>query len=74
TFKDHTSTDRIEIQYPLGHPKRSKDTMMEIVKKFRQNAQGQLSNTKIDQVVELFNDKDALLSTSLATLFDMLEP
>lgn len=49
-YKDGTSTDRVEIEYPLGHPRRREEAMPVIQQKYRDNI---ASHLPIEQCVQL---------------------
>lgn len=57
-FSDGSSSDRIEVEYPLGHRRRRQESQQPLIDKFRNNAGKILGETKTEQLLELFLDPD----------------
>ncbi len=56
-FQDGTSTDEIEIRYPIGHRTRRKQAVPLLGEKFAMNLQSTFGNSDYSQkVLDLFND------------------
>ena len=53
-FRDGTTSQRIEIEYPLGHPRRRDEGIPLLKQKFRANLAGRLSERQCQAIVELF--------------------
>lgn len=51
-FTDGTFTDRIEIEYPLGHRRRRAEALPLLREKFRTNAATQFSSDRIDELTK----------------------
>lgn len=67
-FKDGTSTENVEVEYPLGHRRRRAESIPEIEKKFRHNIGTQFSESHIELVM------NACLRTSLEEFASMTVP
>jgi len=52
-FKGGTSTDRIEINYPLGHRRRREEGISLLIDKFKNNLATQFSQDRIEQIMNI---------------------
>ena len=59
-FKDGSSTDRIQVDYPIGHRKRREEGIPVLVKKFEKSIAGKLSDSQVESLNELFADQARL--------------
>jgi 2-methylcitrate dehydratase len=73
-FTDGTSTEKVGIEYPLGHRRRRDEAKPVLVEKFRSNAATRLDDTKVQRLVESFGDQSALESMAIDELMDLLVP
>jgi 2-methylcitrate dehydratase len=64
-FSDGGRTERIEIEYPLGHRRRRGEARPLLFEKFRANATTRLSPSSVKRLVELFEDPAQLDATAL---------
>jgi len=71
TFADGTQTDRVEVEYPLGHRRRRTEARPALIEKFRENARTRIKNA--DQIIALFQDPAELDSTPVPQLIDSLQ-
>lgn len=69
-FTDGTATDRVEIEYPLGHRRRREESKPELVRKFRQNVATRLTETATRALTEQFADGSRLDATPVHELVD----
>ena len=60
TFTDGQSSQRVEIEYPLGHRLRREESRPALLDKFVKNASTQLAPEAVSSLVELFQDTDQL--------------
>jgi 2-methylcitrate dehydratase len=74
TFTDGTSTEKIVVEYPLGHRRRRDEAKPILVEKFRTNVATRLDDTKVDLLTDLFSDQAALGATPVDELMDLLVP
>ncbi len=56
-FKDGSSTDRIEINYPIGHRLRREEGIPVLLKKFEDAIASHLSAKKVRKILELTKDQ-----------------
>jgi len=59
-FKDGTSTEKIEVEYPIGHRRRRQEGLPLLVDKFRQNAQTRFSENQVAELLGLFDHVERL--------------
>lgn len=72
-FKDGTSTNKIDIDYPVGHRKRRKEGIPLLINKFKNNVTTRFPKGKSEEIFEVLNDFNKLTSTSVNTFTDMTE-
>jgi len=73
-FKDGTSTDRVEVEYPIGHRRRRPEGIPKLIEKARHNLATQLPKGKVEALLELFLDRSRLEATPVPSLMQMLQP
>ena len=61
-FKDGTSTDRVEIEYPIGHRRRRTEGMPVLEAKFESAIKAHYDAAQAEKIIALFKD-DAALDT-----------
>src|SRR2546423_10383690 len=59
-FRDGTSTQRVQVDFPIGHRKRRAEGMPVLVKKFETSVQGYFPAKQAERVKALFADSDRL--------------
>ena len=74
TFADGTTTEKIVVEYPLGHRRRRDEAKPLLVEKFRTNIATRLDESKVERLVELFGDRAALEAMAIDELMDLLVP
>lgn len=57
-FKDGTHTDKITIEYPIGHKRRREEGIPVMLKKFEQNLKTHYPADKVSKLTALFQNKD----------------
>lgn len=71
-FKDGTSTEKVEVEVPLGHRHRRQEALPLLKKKFIENSAGTLGKTRTEQLAALFNKPAALDKLSVAEFMNKL--
>ncbi|MHA2007253.1 MAG: bifunctional 2-methylcitrate dehydratase/aconitate hydratase [Promethearchaeota archaeon] len=71
-FKDGTHSEKIEVKYPLGHKRRRKEAEPHIISKFKKNLSTQFESSLIDELIDLFKDKDRNDKLPIHLLIDLL--
>ena len=69
-FNDGSRTDRVDVEYPLGHRRRRDDARPALFEKFVSNAATRLPAESVDRFVDLFRDADRLDATSVSEFVD----
>lgn len=70
-FNDGTSTEKIEIEYPLGHPRRRKEGIPLLEAKFRTNLARRFATKQQNAILELCADQRRLESTPVNEFVDL---
>lgn len=71
-FKDGSSTDKVAVEYPIGHRRRRKDGIPLLEDKFRNNLATRFPAQQCDQLIELCKNQKTLENTPVhefVTLF-----
>ena len=61
-FRDGTSTEKVEVEYPAGHRRRRPEAIPLLIEKFRKNISTHLSGEKVSSIVDIFLDRQRLES------------
>ena len=64
-FKDGTFTDKIEVEYPIGHRRRREQGIPLLIEKFERNLATQFSESRCSDINSLCSDQSKLESTSV---------
>jgi 2-methylcitrate dehydratase len=59
-FNDGSSTDEVEILFPMGDPKRRDEALPVLEEKFRRNLRGRLPEKQEEALLALYSDPNAL--------------
>lgn len=59
-FKDGTTTEKVQIEFPLGHPKRREEGITLLEQKFKTNLASYYSSDQIAKLFNLFTDLEKL--------------
>jgi 2-methylcitrate dehydratase len=70
-FKDGTSTDKIEVEYPLGHRRRRGEGIPQLVQKFQENVATRLKATQAKAILDLCMDRKRLEGTAVDAFMAM---
>ena len=71
-FKDGSSTEKVEVEYPIGHRRRRGDGIPLLEKKFLNNLQTRFPNWKSDKIMELCLNPDKLEAKPVHEFMDLL--
>jgi 2-methylcitrate dehydratase PrpD len=55
-FKDGSSTERVEVEYPVGHRRRRAEGLPLLLKKARENLETRFPTSQVDRILQLFHD------------------
>jgi 2-methylcitrate dehydratase len=70
-FKDGSETEEVIVEYPLGHKARRTEGIPLLLSKFKHNIAARLPKQRVQQVLDLFEDKERLLAMPVAELMDL---
>ncbi|HEX4342338.1 MAG TPA: 2-methylcitrate dehydratase, partial [Verrucomicrobiae bacterium] len=59
-FQDGSATERIDVEYPVGHRRRRAEGIPLLVKKFITNAETCFSPNRVEDILSAFEDSDEL--------------
>lgn len=71
-FKDGSCTDRIEIEYPVGHRRRREEGIPLLEKKFRSNLNTRFPGRRAEEIFALCKDQQRLEQTPVQKFMDLL--
>jgi 2-methylcitrate dehydratase len=71
-FNDGTRTERIAVDYPIGHRKRRTEGMPVLVRKFESSVAAHFSSTQASRITGLFGDRIKLSSMNIDDLVSEL--
>lgn len=70
-FKDGSATERVAVEYPIGHRRRRAEGMPLLVKKFEANLASRLPPSQCAQILELCSNGDSLTATPIDKFTDL---
>jgi len=71
-FQDGSSTEKIEVNYPLGHPRRRAEARPMLQQKFSDSLATRYSAGKSRELLQLFEDPERLRATAVNDFMDSL--
>jgi 2-methylcitrate dehydratase len=71
-FKDGSASEKVAIEYPIGHRRRRGEGMPLLVKKFEANLASRFNATQCKEIINLCLDSEKLLSTPVDKFLDRL--
>jgi 2-methylcitrate dehydratase len=70
-FADGTRTERLVVDYPIGHRRRREEGVPVLLDKFERNLRGRLPSRKANAILELCSDQKRLESTPVHRFMDL---
>ena len=71
-FNDGSSTEKITVDYPIGHRNRRKEGIPELMKKFKQAVQEHYSSQQAENILNTVHHQKKLATMSVNSFMDML--
>jgi 2-methylcitrate dehydratase len=71
-FKDGSITDKVEVEYPIGHRRRREQGIPLLIKKFERNLKTQFSETRTKSILDLCSDQAALEATNVTDFMELM--
>ncbi|MEE8364123.1 MAG: 2-methylcitrate dehydratase, partial [Dehalococcoidia bacterium] len=73
-FRDGSSTERVAVEYPLGHRRRRADAVPQLFEKLRDNLATRLPADRAGTIVDLCRDQAALEVTPVPEFVELFLP
>ena len=70
-FRDGTQTDKISVEYPIGHRRRRAEGIPVLLAKFEANLKGHIPAAQAQKVLELCRDQERLEATPVKEFMDL---
>ena len=70
-FTDGSSTEKIEVEYPIGHRRRREQGIPLLVEKFERNLATQFSDQRCQEILSLCLDQESLETTSVPEFMNL---
>ena len=70
-FTDGSSTEKIEVEYPIGHRRRREQGIPLLVEKFERNLATQFSDQRCQEILSLCLDQETLETTSVPEFMNL---
>ena len=70
-FKDGSSTEKIEVEYPIGHRRRREQGIPLLVEKFERNLATQFSDQRCQEILSLCLDQGTLETTAVPEFMNL---
>ena len=71
-FKDGSSTERVAVEYPIGHRRRRDEGIPVLISKFERNLATRFPAGQARRILRLCSDADALAATPVNEFMDLL--
>lgn len=70
-FKEGEATEKLTIEYPLGHPRRRLEAKPALLEKFINNVSEKFSQKQVEKITNTFNDQLSLRRLSVTEFIDL---
>ena len=70
-FGDGSATEKIEVEYPIGHRRRRKEGIPLLMKKFEDNMRTRFAADRVEAIAALFKDAGRLEGTPVNELMEL---
>ena len=71
-FSDGSSTEKIEVEYPIGHRRRREEGIPVLINKFEDNLKTQFSSSRANKILDICKDQLELENTSVTDFMELL--
>jgi 2-methylcitrate dehydratase len=72
TFQDGSHSERVEVKFPVGHPRRRKEGIPLLKQKFETNVARVFADKRRREIIELCNDHERFAATAANDFFNLL--
>lgn len=73
-FKDGSKSEKIQIEYPIGHKRRRDEGIPLLINKFKNNASHIFSDKQIEKLLILFENQEKLESINVGEFIEGVRP
>ena len=70
-FTDGTNTEKVAVEYPIGHKRRRAEGIPILEAKFRASLATRFIDSRCQQIIELCDDQDKLMQTPVNAFMDL---
>lgn len=70
-FRDGSSSRQVEVEYPIGHPRRRAEAVPLLSAKLEENLKGHFSARQVQTIVERFGDRRAAEGMTVTELLEL---
>ena len=71
-FKDGSSTEMVEVEYPIGHRRRREQGIPLLIEKFKANLSTQFSENRTKEILSLCEDQSTLENSSVIDFMNLM--
>ena len=71
-FKDGSSTEKVEVEYPIGHRRRREQGIPLLIEKFKANLSTQFSENRTKEILFLCEDQSTLENSSVIDFMNLM--
>ena len=71
-FKDGSSTEQVEVEYPIGHRRRREQGIPLLIEKFKANLSTQFSENRTKEILSLCEDQSTLENSSVIDFMNLM--
>jgi 2-methylcitrate dehydratase len=70
-FRDGTATERVAVEYPVGHRRRRQEGIPLLLEKFDKNLRTRIPAGRAEAIIEVFADSERLQKTAVARFMEL---
>ncbi|MDF1655793.1 MAG: bifunctional 2-methylcitrate dehydratase/aconitate hydratase [Coxiellaceae bacterium] len=70
-FKDGSSTDKVDVEYPIGHRRRREEGIPVLEAKYKRNLGTQFDDAQVEKIIAACDDQSALESMDVNAFVDL---
>jgi len=71
-FKDGSSTEQVEVEYPIGHRRRREQGIPLLIEKFKANLGTQFSENRTKEILSMCEDQSTLENSSVIDFMNLM--
>ena len=71
-FKDGSSTEQVEVEYPIGHRRRREQGIPLLIEKFKANLGTQFSENRTQEILSMCEDQSTLENSSVIDFMNLM--